>query len=135
MGITLLLLFSMGMGIPLVIGAMTMAWVLPLLFKMEKVMPWMGLGITTIIAGYAVLLMGLTRSFGLASDNPFVDISGRNRGQTTMVDVNISLTRRCGILGMISSFNSMNSVPGHLSRSPIRSRSPTNERSRGYTRS
>ncbi len=56
-GATLLFLFSLGMGVPLVIGALAMARVLPLLFKMEKLMPWMGLASATIIAGYAVLLI------------------------------------------------------------------------------
>jgi hypothetical protein len=30
---------------------------LPLLFKMEKIVPWMGLASATVIAGYAVLLI------------------------------------------------------------------------------
>ncbi len=54
-GATLLFLFSLGMGIPLVFGAM--AKVLPLLFRMEKVIPWMGLASATLIAGYGVLLV------------------------------------------------------------------------------
>ncbi|MDA1348285.1 MAG: hypothetical protein O3A47_05385 [Chloroflexi bacterium] len=56
-GATLLFLFSLGMGIPLVFGAMAMARVLPLLFRVEKVLPWMGLASATIIAGYGVLLI------------------------------------------------------------------------------
>tara|TARA_B100000315_G_scaffold220245_1_gene222746 strand:+ start:2083 stop:3330 length:1248 start_codon:yes stop_codon:yes gene_type:complete len=56
-GATLLFLFALGMGVPLVVGAMAMARILPLLFKMEKIMPWMGLASETVIAGYAVLLI------------------------------------------------------------------------------
>ena len=56
-GATLLLLFSLGMGVPLVIGAMAMARVLPLLFRLEKVVPWMGLASATLIAGYGIILM------------------------------------------------------------------------------
>lgn len=56
-GAALLFLFSLGMGVPLIIGALAMAKILPLLFKMEKAMPWMGLASATVIAGYAVLLI------------------------------------------------------------------------------
>lgn len=56
-GAGLLFLFSLGMGIPLVIGAIAMAKVLPVLFKMEKIIPWMGLASATLIAGYAFLLI------------------------------------------------------------------------------
>lgn len=56
-GATILFLFSLGMGIPLVFGAMAMARILPLLFRMEKVIPWMGLASSILIAGYAVLLI------------------------------------------------------------------------------
>ena len=56
-GATLLFLFALGMGIPLVIGAMAMARVLPLLFRIEKALPWMGLASATLIAGYALLLI------------------------------------------------------------------------------
>ena len=38
-GASLLFLLSLGMGIPLLIGAMAMARVLPLLFRLEKVLP------------------------------------------------------------------------------------------------
>lgn len=56
-GATLLFLFSIGMGVPLVFGAIAMAKVLPLLFKMEKVVPWMGLVSAILISGYAILLV------------------------------------------------------------------------------
>ena len=56
-GATLLFLFSLGMGIPLVAGAMAMAKILPLLFRVEKALPWMGLASATLIAGYGILLM------------------------------------------------------------------------------
>ena len=56
-GATLLFLFSLGMGVPLVIGAMAMARVLPLLFRLEKVIPWMGLASAILIAGYGLILV------------------------------------------------------------------------------
>lgn len=56
-GATLLFMFSLGMGIPLVFGAIAMAKVLPLLFKMEKVIPWMGLASAILIAGYGIILI------------------------------------------------------------------------------
>ena len=64
-GATILFLFSLGMGIPLVFGAMAMAKILPLLFRMEKVIPWMGLASSMLIAGFAVLL--ITGNFMAAS--------------------------------------------------------------------
>ncbi len=54
-GATLLFLFSLGMGVPLVLGALAM--VLPMLLKMEKAIPWMGLGSAILIAGYAIILI------------------------------------------------------------------------------
>ena len=56
-GAALLFLFSLGMGVPLVIGAMAMAKVLPLLFSIEKAVPWMGLASALLIAGYGILLI------------------------------------------------------------------------------
>ncbi len=56
-GATLLFLFSLGMGVPLVAGAIAMARVLPMLFKIEKALPWMGLASAVLIAGYGVLLI------------------------------------------------------------------------------
>jgi cytochrome c-type biogenesis protein len=56
-GALILFLFSLGMGIPLVIAATAMAKVLPLLFRMEKVIPWMGLAASLLMAGFAVLLI------------------------------------------------------------------------------
>lgn len=56
-GALLLFLFSLGVGIPLVIAATAMAKVLPLLFRMEKVIPWMGLAASLLMAGFALLLI------------------------------------------------------------------------------
>ncbi len=56
-GATLLFLFSLGMGVPLVIGAMAMARILPMLFRLEKIVPWMGLASAILIAGYGIILM------------------------------------------------------------------------------
>lgn len=76
-GATLLFLFSLGMGIPLVIGAMAMARVLPMLFKVEKAIPWMGLGSAILIAGYAVIL--ITGNFMVVSSF-FIRLSGLEIG-------------------------------------------------------
>lgn len=56
-GATLLFLFSLGMGIPLVVGSIAMAKILPTLFKMEKLVPWMGAASALLIAIYAGLLI------------------------------------------------------------------------------
>ncbi len=39
------------------IGALAMARVPPLLFRLEKIVPWMGLASAVIIAGYAVIMI------------------------------------------------------------------------------
>jgi cytochrome c biogenesis protein CcdA len=52
-----LFLFSMGMGIPLVIGSIAMARVLPLLSRFEKAIRWMGLASSLIMVGFAGLLI------------------------------------------------------------------------------
>jgi cytochrome c-type biogenesis protein len=56
-GALVLFLFSLGMGVPLVIAAVTMARALPLLMKLETVVPWMGLASAVIMAGFGVLLL------------------------------------------------------------------------------
>lgn len=56
-GALVLFLFSLGMGIPLVIAAMAMAKALPMLFKLEKFVPWMGLFSSLTMVGFAVLLI------------------------------------------------------------------------------
>ncbi|MBI4202199.1 MAG: sulfite exporter TauE/SafE family protein, partial [Chloroflexi bacterium] len=57
LGALTMLVFSLGMGIPLVIAATAMAKVLPVLFKLEKVIPWMGLGASVLMVGFAILLI------------------------------------------------------------------------------
>ncbi|MBI4299617.1 MAG: hypothetical protein HY677_00655, partial [Chloroflexi bacterium] len=52
-----LFLFSMGMGIPLVIAAIAMAKVLPLLSRFEKAIRWMGLASSLVMVGFAILLI------------------------------------------------------------------------------
>ena len=52
-----LFLFSMGMGIPLVIAAMAMAKVLPVLSRFEKAIRWIGLASSLVMVGFAVLLI------------------------------------------------------------------------------
>lgn len=56
-GAVVLFLFSLGMGIPLVIAAVAMARALPLLMKLETAMPWMGLGSAALMAGFGILLI------------------------------------------------------------------------------
>lgn len=56
-GALIMFLFSLGMGIPLVIAATAMAQVLPLLFRLEKVLPWMGLASSLLMMGFALLLI------------------------------------------------------------------------------
>lgn len=56
-GALVMFLFSLGMGIPLVIAATAMARVLPLLFRLEKALPWMGLASSLLMMGFAILLI------------------------------------------------------------------------------
>jgi cytochrome c-type biogenesis protein len=56
-GALVLFLFSLGMGIPLVMAAVAMARALPLLMKLETAVPWMGLGSAVLMAGFGALLI------------------------------------------------------------------------------
>ena len=56
-GALILFLFSLGMGIPLVAGALAMAKMLPLLFRIEKLARWMGYASAAIIAIFGVLMI------------------------------------------------------------------------------
>jgi cytochrome c-type biogenesis protein len=56
-GALVLFLFSLGMGVPLVIAAVAMARALPLLMKLETAVPWMGLFSAMLMAGFGVLLL------------------------------------------------------------------------------
>ncbi len=56
-GALVLFLFSLGMGVPLVIAAVAMAKALPLLLKLETAVPWMGLMSALIMAGFGALLV------------------------------------------------------------------------------
>jgi thiol:disulfide interchange protein len=56
-GALVLFIFSLGMGVPLVIAAVAMARALPLLMKLENAVPWMGLVSALIMAGFGVLLI------------------------------------------------------------------------------
>jgi cytochrome c-type biogenesis protein len=56
-GALVLFLFSLGMGIPLVIAAVAMARALPLLMKLEKAVPWMGLASAILMGGFGTLLI------------------------------------------------------------------------------
>jgi cytochrome c-type biogenesis protein len=56
-GALVLFIFSLGMGIPLVIAAVAMAKALPLLLKLETAVPWMGLVSALVMAGFGILLI------------------------------------------------------------------------------
>jgi cytochrome c-type biogenesis protein len=56
-GALVLFLFSLGMGVPLVIAAVAMAKALPLLLKLERAVPWMGLVSAVFMAGFGLLLI------------------------------------------------------------------------------
>ena len=56
-GALILFLFSLGMGIPLVIAGVAMAKVLPLLTRMERMVKWMGVASATLMAGFGILLI------------------------------------------------------------------------------
>jgi cytochrome c-type biogenesis protein len=56
-GALVLFVFSLGMGIPLVIAALAMARALPLLMKLENAVPWMGLISAVLMAGFGALLI------------------------------------------------------------------------------
>lgn len=56
-GALIMLVFALGMAVPLLVGAAAMARVLSLLGRMEKAAPYMILGAAVIMAGFAVLLL------------------------------------------------------------------------------
>ena len=56
-GAFVLFLFSLGMGVPLVIAAVAMAKVLPVLTRLERMVPWMGLASATLMTGFGILLI------------------------------------------------------------------------------
>ena len=56
-GALVLFLFSLGMGIPLVIAAMAMARAMPTLMKLERAVPWMGLASAVLMAAFGTLLI------------------------------------------------------------------------------
>jgi cytochrome c-type biogenesis protein len=56
-GALVLFLFSIGMGIPLVIAAVAMARALPALLKLERAVPWMGLASAVLMAAFGTLLI------------------------------------------------------------------------------
>jgi hypothetical protein len=45
------------MGIPLVIAAAAMASVLPLVMRLARVIPWLGLASSLVMIGFAVILI------------------------------------------------------------------------------
>lgn len=56
-GALTMFLFSLGMGIPLVLGAIAMAKILPVLSRLERLVPWLGLASSILMIGFALLLI------------------------------------------------------------------------------
>lgn len=56
-GALTLFVFSLGIAIPLVIGAVAMAQVLPLLGRLERIAPWMALASSGTMIAFALLLI------------------------------------------------------------------------------
>lgn len=65
-GALTMFLFSLGIAIPLVVGAIAMAQVLPLLGRLERVAPGMALASSVIMVSFAVLLV--SDQYHLVSD-------------------------------------------------------------------
>lgn len=65
-GALLLFVFSLGITIPLVIGAAAMAQVLPLLVRLERWTPALGLASSAVMVGFGLLL--LTDNYHVVSD-------------------------------------------------------------------
>jgi cytochrome c-type biogenesis protein len=74
-GALVLFLFSLGMGIPLVIAAVAMARALPLLLRLEHVVPWMGLASAILMAGFGTLL--ISGNYMIVSEWTYRVASGR----------------------------------------------------------
>lgn len=56
-GALIMLVFALGMAIPLMLGSLLMARVVAYLGRMEKAAPYMVLGASAVMAGFAVLLL------------------------------------------------------------------------------
>ena len=57
LGAGLLLLFSLGIGVPLVIAAVAMARILPLLGRLERVAPYLALASSVIMITFGLLML------------------------------------------------------------------------------
>jgi cytochrome c-type biogenesis protein len=73
-GALVLFLFSLGMGIPLVLAALAMARALPLLVRLESAVPWMGLASAVLMAAFGVLL--LSGNYMVVSEWTFRVVNG-----------------------------------------------------------
>jgi cytochrome c-type biogenesis protein len=94
-GALVLFIFSLGMGVPLVIAAVAMARALPFLLKLEKAVPWMGLGSTVLMAGFGVLL--LSGNYMVVSEWTFRLVDG----STSMPNAGNKLVFASGIAGAL----------------------------------
>jgi cytochrome c-type biogenesis protein len=82
-GALVLFLFSLGMGIPLVVAAVAMARALPLLLKLESAVPWMGLASAALMAAFGILL--LSGNYMIVSEWTFRIVNGTASLGTTGV--------------------------------------------------
>jgi cytochrome c-type biogenesis protein len=73
-GALVLFIFSLGMGVPLVIAALAMARALPLLLKLETALPWMGLVSALLMAGFGTLL--ISGNYMMVSEWTFRFVNG-----------------------------------------------------------
>lgn len=80
-GALVLFLFSLGMGVPLVIAAMAMARTLPLLLRLEKAVPWMGLASAALMVCFGILL--ISGNYMLVSEWTYRAVGGAAEGLGT----------------------------------------------------
>lgn len=56
-GAMVMFLFSVGMGVPLVLAAIAMAKVLPMITRLERMVPYMAMASSVLMVGFAILLI------------------------------------------------------------------------------
>jgi cytochrome c-type biogenesis protein len=98
-GALVLFLFSLGMGIPLVIAAVAMARALPLLMKLESAVPWMGLVSAVLMASFGVLL--LSGNYMVVSEWTFRIVNGTTSLATTTVPALVATAAGAGCLAWL----------------------------------
>jgi cytochrome c-type biogenesis protein len=98
-GALVLFLFSLGMGIPLVIAAVAMARALPLLMKLESAVPWMGLVSAVLMASFGVLL--LSGNYMVVSEWTFRIVNGTTSLATPTVPALVATAAGVGCLAWL----------------------------------